>query len=207
MMNKLTISILTFLFLAVLSVDHSEAVAPTVAAQQEAKTQTAEASVNVKAEVEQMQAEAAETVPAEASEQARSEPTQAKDTRSKWAKLGEEMGKALGGAARELNMEPKEFLETSAGKTVERIIFWEAMGEDVWEILGGSIAWLAICGVILWSFRHFHMKVKVVDEQEQMADYIKLYEFPSEEAEAISILVHVGLFVFFTIIALVIVFT
>ncbi len=125
-----------------------------------------------------------------------------------WVNIGEKIGQAIAGACKELSVGVNEFIATPAGKITVLMIAWKVVGDDLWSIIGGTLAWFVITLIILWSYRHFHMNERVVKKVEggDQVEYVSRYDFEDDGKESISFWTHVVLFVLFTVICLVIVF-
>jgi hypothetical protein len=68
---------------------------------------------------------------------------------NEWIQVGENLGKALSGCAKELGVEVNNFVKTPVGKVAAFIIIWKLVGTDLTQALlgitlfvGGIIAWL-----------------------------------------------------------------
>jgi hypothetical protein len=60
-----------------------------------------------------------------------------------WAILGERIGKALGGAAKELGIAANEFATTPLGVLTVVIVTWKLIGFDILQLIIG-VMWLAV---------------------------------------------------------------
>lgn len=124
---------------------------------------------------------------------------------NEWAELGKNVALAFTTVAKELGVAADEFLKSNTGKITIVLIAWKVMGKDVLGIIGGSIAWVVLASIILWSFKFFHMKKKV-KSKEHGVQYIQRYEFKTNDARVTSASFHVGAFVAATIMCTVIIF-
>ncbi len=123
-----------------------------------------------------------------------------------WAIVGEKWGKAIAAVAKELSITANEFIKTPVGKFTMVVIAWKVFGKDLWHIVGGSIAWLVISLIILWSFKFFHMKKKVCNKETKQTAYIARYDFKTNDARTASAVCHVLAFLAITITCLAVVF-
>jgi len=126
----------------------------------------------------------------------------------KWVTIGERIGQAIAGACRELSVEVNDFITTPAGKLTVFLIAWQVVGEDFWNIIGGSLGWIIITGILLWSFRHFHMNERTVIKNGETEEikYIPRYKFDDDSYETGSFWMHCIMFILFTIMFLIIIF-
>ena len=124
----------------------------------------------------------------------------------KWVSIGNQIGQAIGGACKELGVAVNDFIVTPAGVLTVTLIVWEVVGEDLWGIIGGTLAWISIMALVYFSVRHFHMNARVKDKATGKVEYISRYDFESRYARGTSAAVHGVAAVLFTIICLVIVF-
>jgi hypothetical protein len=69
---------------------------------------------------------------------------------NEWVMLGENLGKALGGAAKELGVQANEFAKTPLGLISVLLIVWHFMGGVVMHLVGGVILLLATTLFIKW---------------------------------------------------------
>lgn len=73
------------------------------------------------------------------------------DSVLKWAQIGSEVGKAIGGAARELNIATNDFIKTPVGQLTMWLIVWHFLGGPLIHVFGA----LVIMFVSLWFIRRF----------------------------------------------------
>ena len=123
-----------------------------------------------------------------------------------WVTVGEKIGQAIAATCNELSVGVNEFIDTPAGKITVLLISWKIVGEDLWGIVGGCLAWIVISAIILWSFRHFHMNEKIKDKKTGTVEYLSRYNFSNKDNDLSSAIFHAIAFVLFTIICLLIVF-
>ena len=66
------------------------------------------------------------------------------------------------------------------------MIAWKVVGDDLWSIIGGTLAWFVITLIILWSYRHFHMNERVVKKVEggDQVEYVSRYDFEDDGKKA-----------------------
>lgn len=121
-----------------------------------------------------------------------------------WVDIGEKLGKAIAATCKELSVQVNDFIKTPVGRMTVAVILWKAVGKDLWHIVGGILCWMTITGIILWSFRFFHMKRKV--EKKEGTEYINLYKFESSEAKVGSVWAHAIAFFALTLSCMLIVF-
>ena len=114
---------------------------------------------------------------------------------NEWVDLGENIGVAVAATAKELGVAADEFLNTRTGQITVVLIVWKVMGEDIVGIIGGTMAWIAITMLIVWSFKYFFMSKKVVNKESGEVTYVRRYEFHSSDARAAAACAHVGMFI------------
>jgi hypothetical protein len=93
------------------------------------------------------------------------------DKIDRWVALGENMGKAAAGAAREVGMAADEFSRTGLGKIIIVLVAWKVMGDDAMTITGDIIDILVLGPLMIislfiaWFFnRMLFMECEVVGE-------------------------------------------
>jgi len=129
---------------------------------------------------------------------------------NEWVDLGKNIGMAVAATAKELGVAADEFLQSTTGKITVVLIVWKVMGEDIIGVVGGSIAWLVLANIVLWSFRYFHMTKRVVNKEGKV-EYVKRYEFREDnkggsEARVTSVIVHLFVFALVTIMCAIAIF-
>lgn len=125
---------------------------------------------------------------------------------NEWVELGKNAGMAITAMAKELGIAADKFLESNTGKIAAVLIVWKVAGKDILGVVGGTIAWIVLANIILWSFRYFHMKKKVVNKKEGTVEYISRYEFVTKDGRLASAIIHVGAFVVTTLVCGLIIF-
>ncbi len=123
----------------------------------------------------------------------------------KMIEVGKNLGLALAAVAKEVGVSADEFLKSTTGKISVVVIIWKLMGKDIIAIVGGSVAWIVLSSIIIWSFKFFHMKKKV-KTKDQSVQYIQRYEFKTSDARSGSAVGHVAAFAAVTVICMFIVF-
>lgn len=95
---------------------------------------------------------------------------------SEWVGLGEQIGKALGASARELNVTVNEFASTPVGLLTCGLIVWKVVGRELVQVVVGAV--FALFGTLIWIYLYRRMclirSVKVEDK-------IKTYEYYSAD--------------------------
>ena len=128
---------------------------------------------------------------------------------NEWVELGKNIELAIAATSKELGIASDEFLKSNTGKITVALIVWHYMDKDIVGIVGGTIAWIVLANIILWSFRYFHMTKKVVTRLENKqvdVKYVPRYEFKSNEAKVGSAWAHGVAFVLTTVICAIIIF-
>lgn len=128
---------------------------------------------------------------------------------NEWVELGKNIGLAIAATAKELGIASDEFLKSNTGKITVALIVWHYMGRDIVGIVGGTIAWIVLTSIILWSFKYFHMTKKVVTKLENKqvdVKYVLRYEFRSNDAKVGSAWAHGAAFLATTIACAIIIF-
>ena len=100
---------------------------------------------------------------------------------NEWVELGKNVGLSLAAVAKELGVASDEFLKSNTGKIAVVIIVWKVMGHDILGIVGGTVAWIVLATIILWSFKFFHM-TKRVKQEDKTYKYERRFEFKSNDA-------------------------
>jgi hypothetical protein len=121
-------------------------------------------------------------------------------------RFGEKLGKIIGDVCKELGIQANEFIKTPAGKLTVGLIVWKVIGEDLWDIVGGTLAWLCITSILFVSFRHFHMNERTVNKESAEVKYISRYDFEDQNYETGSAWAHGIGFLLTTAVCLLIVF-
>lgn len=78
-----------------------------------------------------------------------------------WVGVGEHVGKALGGAAKELGIAINDFMQSPAGKLVVVVILFKLFGSLVVHVLGGLTA-LAIGGTLIYVLLRYGRQIDTV---------------------------------------------
>jgi hypothetical protein len=115
-----------------------------------------------------------------------------------WAK---DIGLAVAEVCKALNVQVNEFSKTRVGVLITGLIIWKVAGKDIMSIVGSCVIMLIFLPIWLWSYRHFHMRERIVTKVEVRGKkevpievgYISRYEFRSSDARVASACVHVGL--------------
>lgn len=131
------------------------------------------------------------------------------DNVKEYVTIGKEIGMAIAATCKELSVEVNQFVKTPVGKITMALIVYKVVGEKLWDIVGGTLAWIIITIIIWRSFRHFHMNERVVDKsdkQKPLIEYVPRYVFNDRDYRPWSVFVHVVAFVAITITCLAIVF-
>lgn len=131
------------------------------------------------------------------------------DNVEKFADIGVKIGKVIAATCKELSIEVNEFVKTPVGMITMGLIVYKVVGEKLWSVIGGTLAWFAIVAVIFLSLRRFHMSERVVtnsDKENPRIEYVPRFEFESSDAKAVSACFHAGVFLVFTVTCLFIVF-
>lgn len=126
-----------------------------------------------------------------------------------WTIFGERFADVIISMCHKLGVEVNQFINTPVGRITTIVILWKVVGVQLWSIVGGTIAWLLITGILMWSFSYFHMqrKVKTKDKEGVVTvEYIRRYEFDSNDNAVGSIIIHCIFFIAITVTCLTIVF-
>lgn len=115
-----------------------------------------------------------------------------------WAK---EIGLAVAEVCKALNVQVNEFSRTRVGVLITGLIIWKVAGKDIMSIVGSCMIMLIFLPIWLWSYRHFHMRERIVKKVEIRGkkevpvevEYISRYEFRSQDARVGSAVVHTAL--------------
>lgn len=123
-----------------------------------------------------------------------------------WVVFGKEIGVVLATVCKELSIGVNDFVKTPVGKITMYMIVWKVMGQDIWHIVGGLGMWVLVTSILIWSYRFFHMTVKVGSAKEGNLRYIPRYTFETKDARGASASAHAIIFVVLTAVCLIIVF-
>lgn len=135
------------------------------------------------------------------------------DVAERW---GDVISKTIKTISSDLAIGVNEFIKTDVGKITLFIIAYKILGEDIKDIFFGSIAWVLVTIMLLFSFRHFHMseKTKVKDDKSNVTSitYTPRYTWTVDSddecpAKVMSAIFHVVGFAAITIISLAIICT
>lgn len=122
-----------------------------------------------------------------------------------WVTLAERLGKALASLAKEAGVALNEFVKTPVGIITVTVLLWKTVGVSM---VAGLIWVVSLC-VIIWSFRAFHVPIKAVGvvrdadnnpivedgKVKEKTEYIKRFQFTSDDARAGSAWAHGALFI------------
>ncbi len=70
-----------------------------------------------------------------------------------WVTLGEHIGQALGGAAKEVGMITNDFVKSPIGTLTIALIVWHFIGSVIIHMVGGGMVFLMGMGLIFWHSR------------------------------------------------------
>lgn len=70
-----------------------------------------------------------------------------------WVTLGEHVGKAFGGAAKELNIAVNDFIKTPVGMLAMILIVWNVIGTTILHVFGSIIIIIVGFGFLTWHRR------------------------------------------------------
>jgi hypothetical protein len=131
------------------------------------------------------------------------------ETAEKWIgigeRFGEKLGRVIGDVCKQLGIQANEFIKTPAGKLTVALIVWKVIGEDLWDIVGGTLAWICITSILFVSFRHFHMNERITNKENEV-QFIPRFEFEDDSNQIGSAWAHGIGFVLTTAVCLLIVF-
>ncbi len=131
-------------------------------------------------------------------------PTTAEEA-EKYAKVGEQVAKAVSATAKGLSIEVNEFVKTPVGWWTFIFVFWYFLGAKLWHIVGGTL-FFAITSIIAWkSFKTFFITQHVISEKNGEKKYGP-YEFNSGDAKVMSAIAHIAIAAAITITSLVLIF-
>lgn len=71
----------------------------------------------------------------------------------KWASVGEQIGKALAGTARELGVVANDFIKTPAGQITMAMIVWKIMGHEIAQLAVGLLMFFTLVPLWVYMFR------------------------------------------------------
>lgn len=125
------------------------------------------------------------------------------DKVKEWLDVGQGLGKALGACAHELNVEVNAFAQSPVGRFAMFLIFYKVVGAKLLSTVLVLIGWCVITMILIWSFRKFHMPIKVKDKDGK--EHIQTYDFNSRDAKCCSATIHVILFAAITLVVLLII--
>ena len=128
---------------------------------------------------------------------------------NEWVTLGKNIGLAITATAKELGVAADSFLNSTTGKITVGLIVWHYAGKDIINLVGGTIAWIILTSIVIWSFRFFHMTKRVTTKLEggkTETKYVARFTFNSNDARAASAAVHVAAFFLITTISSIIIF-
>lgn len=128
---------------------------------------------------------------------------------AEWADIGKNIGIALSEAAKAMSVGVNEFAATDVGRLTVMMIVWKVIGQDLWSIVGGTLAWITLTTIIGNSYRRHHflvpMKMRVGADQER-TEMRTVVEWKSDNERLVSMWVHTILFTVATIVSMIIVF-
>jgi hypothetical protein len=75
------------------------------------------------------------------------------DKAKEYIELGEMVGKAMGSAAKELNMAVNDFAQTPVGRTAMILIVWKVIGREAMKFAIGLGFIVAFVPIWIWFFR------------------------------------------------------
>lgn len=74
------------------------------------------------------------------------------DKIDKWVSVGTNIGKAMGGAAKELGVQINEFVKTDIGKITAALIIWTIIGSSVTQMLFALLVLCVGCYIVQTTF-------------------------------------------------------
>lgn len=138
---------------------------------------------------------------------------------AKWvelAELGKGIGVAIGETCKALNQNINDFIKTPAGYIIIGMVAYKIIGGDLLDIVLGIPIWAILTLILLWSYRKFHMRERLViyDEPEDgkkkkkvvEVKYIPRYEFKSNDSRTASFVLHILIWCAFNITFLALIF-
>lgn len=76
---------------------------------------------------------------------------------NEWISVGEHIGQALGGAAKQVNIAVNDFISTDVGKMTMFMVIWHYAGSElshlVFHVIGGLMVWMIGFSFILYMVR------------------------------------------------------
>lgn len=72
-----------------------------------------------------------------------------------WVGLGKEVGEAINSSLAAVTEQTSKFAETKVGTLTIALVVWRVMGRDVVGIVLGSLLFICVFPVILWSMRKY----------------------------------------------------
>ncbi len=130
------------------------------------------------------------------------------DQAEQYARVGEQVAKAVSATAKGLSIEVNEFVKTPVGWWTFIFVFWYFLGAKLWHIVGGILFWSA-SNIMLWkSAKQFLMQRRVVvtENGKEKTYAYKTYEFKSSDAKTFLGVAHVIAFGVITIVTAVMIF-
>ena len=128
---------------------------------------------------------------------------------AEWADMGKNIGVALSEAAKAMSVGVNDFATTFVGKLTIVLIVWKVLGQDMWSIFGGTAFWITLTSILSWSYRRHHftypVTVPATDRVAEHTDYKTRVDLDHDE-KAVSMWVHLILFVLSTIVCAFIIF-
>lgn len=101
-----------------------------------------------------------------------------------WVSLGEHIGLAFGGAAKELNIAVNDFITTPVGMMAMVLIVWNFIGQTILHIFGSLIILIVGFGFLRWHKRSMVDTKREYDPERK--DWFGRSLLVSEEQDAIS---------------------
>lgn len=79
---------------------------------------------------------------------------------NEWVDLGQHVGQALGGAAKELGVQASEFAQTPVGNLTVALIVWHFLGNMLMHLFGGIFV-LVIGMLLIWWHSRYNREVEI----------------------------------------------
>jgi hypothetical protein len=124
-----------------------------------------------------------------------------------YAKIGEQVSRAVATTAKGLSIEVNEFVKTPVGWWVSVFMLWYFLGAKLWHIVGGILFWIASTTMLWKSAKQFLMerRVLVSDNGKEKTYTYKTYEFRSNEAKGFVGFAHILMFAIVSIATIILV--
>lgn len=121
------------------------------------------------------------------------------DDVERWAKLGENIGKSLGAAAKEVGVAVNDFAKTPVGILTTVLIVWHFMGATLMKLIIGAAVMLVLIPLWFYIFRRYALKMEVTSMAPEKGWLSKtVTKYDADDGRVWSMLIGLAVMLFVT---------